>query len=73
MEDLSSRLRDARAVMLTELEGLSEYDRRRSVTPTGTNLLGRVGALRKLGQFCSLKCGPRFVWLLVCLLGADAG
>jgi len=41
-EDLWSRLRDARAVMLTKLDGLSEYDRRRPVTPTGTNLLGLV-------------------------------
>lgn len=41
-EDLWSRLRQARAVMLTKLEGLSEYDRRRPVTPTGTNLLGLV-------------------------------
>lgn len=41
-EVLWSRLRDARAVMLTKLDGLSEYDRRRPVTPTGTNLLGLV-------------------------------
>ncbi len=41
-EDLWSRLPDARAVLLTKLDGLSEYDRRPPVTPTGTNLLGLV-------------------------------
>lgn len=41
-EDLWSRLRQARAVMLPKLDGLSEYDRRRPVTATGTNLLGLV-------------------------------
>lgn len=41
-EVLWSRLCEARAVMLTKLDGLSEYDRRRPVTPTGTNLLGLV-------------------------------
>lgn len=28
--------------MVTRIEGLSEYDRRRPMTPTGTNLLGLV-------------------------------
>ena len=41
-DDLWSRLRDARAVMLAKLDGLSEDDRRRPMTPTGTNLLGLV-------------------------------
>ncbi|MFD6162396.1 DinB family protein [Nocardia sp. NPDC060256] len=40
--DLHRYLRDAREVMLWKLEGLSEYDVRRPVTPTGTNLLGLV-------------------------------
>ena len=35
-------LQRGRAVMLTKLAGLSEYDRRRPSTPTGTNLLGLV-------------------------------
>ena len=35
-------LRDARGVLLWKLEGLSGYDIRRPVTPTGTNLLGLV-------------------------------
>jgi hypothetical protein len=35
-------LRNARAVLLWKLEGLSDYDIRRPMTPTGTNLLGLV-------------------------------
>lgn len=35
-------LQDARDVMLWKLEGLSEYDVRRPMTATGTNLLGLV-------------------------------
>lgn len=41
-DDLWSRLRDARATMLAALDGLSEYDRRRPMTRSGTNLLGLV-------------------------------
>lgn len=41
-DDLWSRLRDARAAMLAAVEGLSEYDLRRPMTPSGTNLLGLV-------------------------------
>jgi hypothetical protein len=39
---LHSDLRDVRETMLWKLEGLSEYDVRRPLTPTGTNLLGLV-------------------------------
>jgi hypothetical protein len=39
---LHSDLRDARTTMLWKLEGLGEYDIRRPLTPTGTNLLGLV-------------------------------
>ena len=39
---LHNDLRDARATMLWKLEGLGEYDVRRPMTPTGTNLLGLV-------------------------------
>ncbi|MEO3875567.1 DinB family protein [Nonomuraea sp. B12E4] len=35
-------LRQAREALLWKLEGLSEYDVRRPLTPTGTNLLGLV-------------------------------
>src|ERR1700761_652174 len=40
--DLRHCLRQAREVMLWKLEGLSEYDIRRPLVPTGTNLLGLV-------------------------------
>ncbi|HEY1914039.1 MAG TPA: DinB family protein [Streptosporangiaceae bacterium] len=39
---LHSSLRTAREAMLSKLEGLSEYDIRRPLTATGTNLLGLV-------------------------------
>ncbi|WP_326670415.1 MULTISPECIES: DinB family protein [unclassified Streptomyces] len=41
-QDLRLYLQDARDVFLWKLEGLSEYDIRRPLTPTGTNLLGLV-------------------------------
>jgi hypothetical protein len=41
-EYLHSDLRDARATMLWKLEGLGEYDVRRPLTPSGTNLLGLI-------------------------------
>ncbi|MGW0770132.1 DinB family protein [Streptomyces sp. NPDC002676] len=40
--DLQTYLQDARDVLLWKLEGLPEYDVRRPLTPTGTNLLGLV-------------------------------
>lgn len=45
---LLARLRNGRTVMLAKLDGLSEYDRRRPITPTGTNLLGLVKHLAGL-------------------------
>lgn len=41
-EELHAKLSSSRALMLFRLEGLSQYDMRRPVTPTGTNLLGLV-------------------------------
>ena len=41
-EYLHSDLRDGRATMLWKLEGLAEYDVRRPLTRTGTNLLGLI-------------------------------
>ncbi|WP_309051493.1 DinB family protein [Streptomyces sp.] len=38
--ELHRRLRAGRAGLLSKLEGLSEYDMRRPMTPTATNLLG---------------------------------
>jgi uncharacterized protein DUF664 len=46
--ELLSALRNSRAVMLDKLTGLSEYDQRRPLTPTGTNLLGLVKHLAGL-------------------------
>jgi uncharacterized damage-inducible protein DinB len=40
--DLHSSLQAAREALLWKLDGLSEYDIRRPLTPTGTNLLGLV-------------------------------
>ena len=39
---LQSDLRDARAAIVAKLDGLTEYDVRRPLTSTGTNLLGLV-------------------------------
>lgn len=41
-DDLHSYLRGARETLVWKLDGLSEYDIRRPLTPTGTNLLGLV-------------------------------
>jgi len=40
--DLRRYLQSARDALLWKLEGLSEYDQRRPMVPTGTNLLGLV-------------------------------
>jgi uncharacterized damage-inducible protein DinB len=40
--DLHRYLQTAREALLWKLDGLSEYDARRPLTPTGTNLLGLV-------------------------------
>ena len=40
--DLLAYLQEARDAVLWKLDGLSEYDIRRPLTPTGTNLLGLV-------------------------------
>lgn len=51
--DLHRYLRLAREALLWKLDGLSEYDIRRPMTPTGTNLLGMVKHLAtvELGYF----------------------
>ena len=51
--DLHRSLQDARAALLWKLDGLAEYDIRRPLTPTGTNLLGLVKHLAgvELGYF----------------------
>lgn len=40
--DLLRYLQAARDALLWKLDGLGEYDIRRPLTPTGTNLLGLV-------------------------------
>ncbi len=51
--DLHRNLQAGREALLWKLEGLSEYDMRRPLTPTGTNLLGLVKHLAgvELGYF----------------------
>ncbi|MFC0627783.1 DinB family protein [Kribbella deserti] len=46
--ELLKVLQGSRAVVLAKLDRLSEYDRRRPATPTGTNLLGLVKHLAGL-------------------------
>lgn len=46
--ELHTSLRASRACLLSRLEGLGEYDLRRPLTPTGTNLLGLVKHLAGL-------------------------
>lgn len=48
--DLRDYLQGGREAMLWKLEGLSEYDARRPLTPTGTNLLGLVKHLALVEQ-----------------------
>ena len=47
-EELHRKLQASRLVLLSKLGNLSEYDRRRPMTPTGTNLLGLVKHLAGL-------------------------
>jgi hypothetical protein len=47
-EELHRSLQASRAVLMSKLDNLSEYDRRRPMTPTGTNLLGLVKHLAGL-------------------------
>ena len=51
--DLHRYLQDAREALLWKLDGLTEYDVRRPMVPTGTNLLGLVKhvASVELGYF----------------------
>jgi uncharacterized damage-inducible protein DinB len=51
--DLQRYLQSARDALLWKLDGLSEYDARRPMTPTGTNLLGLLKHLAyvEMGYF----------------------
>lgn len=66
--DLHRYLQDAREALLWKLDGLSEYDIRRPLVPTGTNLLGLVKhvASVELGYFGDCFGRPfdeRLPWL----------
>ncbi|MFJ9413254.1 DinB family protein [Streptomyces sp. NPDC101227] len=66
--DLRSYLQSARDALLWKLEGLSEYDVRRPLTPTGTNLLGLVKhvagvELGYLGDTFGRPSGEPLPWL----------
>ncbi|WP_093817276.1 DinB family protein [Streptomyces sp. TverLS-915] len=60
--DLHRYLQEAREAVLWKAEGLSEYDVRRPLTPTGTNLLGLVKHLAavELGYFGDTFGRPYF-------------
>ncbi|MEU6403208.1 DinB family protein [Streptomyces sp. NPDC046985] len=66
--DLHEYLQSARDALLWKLEGLSEYDARRPLTPTGTNLLGLVKhvasvELGYLGETFGRPSGEPQPWL----------
>lgn len=64
--DLQHYLQQARDGVVRALDGLSEYDVRRPMTPTGTNLLGLVKHLAgvELGYLgaCVGRPGPVLPW-----------
>jgi uncharacterized protein DUF664 len=47
-DELHRNLQASRGALLSKLDGLGEYDRRRPMTPTGTNILGLVKHLAGL-------------------------
>ncbi|MFF0340295.1 DinB family protein [Kribbella sp. NPDC004875] len=58
-ETLHEYLRNARKAMLWKLDGLGEYDIRRPLTPTATNLLGLVKHLSIVEAWYFGKCFGR--------------
>ena len=74
--ELYSYLRGARETLVWKLEGLDEYDMRRPMTPTGTNLLGLVkhSARSHVLYFCDVFDRPRdqsLSWLSDVTPGSD--
>jgi hypothetical protein len=66
--ELQQKLQAGRAALLSKLDGLSEYDRRRPMTPTGTNLLGLVKHLAGLeygylGESFGYPAPERMSWI----------
>jgi hypothetical protein len=65
--DLLDYLQGARETLLWKLDGLGEYDIRRPLTPTGTNLLGLVkhqagGELIYFGDIFGRPHGEHLPW-----------
>ena len=65
--ELRQYLQDAREALLWKLDGLSEYDIRRPMVPTGTNLLGLVKHLAfvEMGYFGDAfgrPCADQLAW-----------
>jgi GNAT superfamily N-acetyltransferase len=66
--ELHEYLRDSRETLVWKLDGLGEYDIRRPMTPTGTNLIGLVkhsGSthLRYFGEVFDRATDPDLSWL----------
>lgn len=66
--DLHRYLQSAREALLWKLDGLSEYDVRRPLTPTGTNLLGLIKhvasmELEYFGEVLGRPSGQPLPWL----------
>jgi predicted enzyme related to lactoylglutathione lyase/uncharacterized damage-inducible protein DinB len=72
--DLHRYLKNAREAVVWKLEGLSEYDVRRPLVPTGTNLLGLVKHLAsvELGYFGDTFARPSGIRLPWFEEGAEA-
>jgi hypothetical protein len=65
--DLRRYLQDSRDSLLWKLDGLSEYDIRRPLVPTGTNLLGLVKhqagvEMGYFGDTFGRPCADRLAW-----------
>jgi Protein of unknown function (DUF664) len=66
--ELNHKLQACRAGLLAKLDDLSDYDRRRPLTPTGTNLLGLVKHLAGLeylylGESFGYPAPERMSWI----------
>ncbi|WP_090052948.1 DinB family protein [Lentzea fradiae] len=75
-DHLHRYLRTAREAVLWKLDGLSEYDVRRPLTPTGTNLLGLVKHLATTEQEYFGACmgrsfGEELPWVALIESGED--
>lgn len=67
-DELHAKLRSARSSLLSKVEDLDEYDLRRPMTPTGTNLLGLVKHLasveyRYLGDSFGRRAPETLAWV----------